>query len=325
MRRILLAMSAVLLPAAMATVISSGPAYARPVPMYQAVELGTLRAPSAVNDRDEVAGIGTAADGETHPFLWRDGTLIDLGTPPGAVRWSGVARDINERGQVVGTVISGGGFLWDRGVMTELRGPDFAVATADAINNLGDVVGTFFPPGGGQNRGYLWQRGTLTDLGEIYPVDINDRGQILAGRGNQACIWQRGRITDLDFVTGVAINNRGWVAGLNVLPDYSAVRAVLWRNGRTTELGNLGGTNDRPTSMNERGQIIGTSVTAGGELHAVLWRNGRTIDLATRGIVIETIPGQASPGGVFDINNLGHITADLALPPDYSGPSVLFR
>ena len=207
MRRIWAALSAVLLPAAMATAVSSGPAYARPDPTYEAIQLSTLRGPSAVNDRDEVAGIGTAADGQTHPFIWRDGTMIDLGRPPGAVNWSGVARDINEQGQVTGTAIFGGGFVWDRGVMTDLRGPGFTIATADAINNRGQIVGTFFPPQGGRNHGYLWQRGTLTDLGEVDPVDINDRGQILAGRetepsGYQACIWQRGHLTDLDFGPG---------------------------------------------------------------------------------------------------------------------------
>jgi probable HAF family extracellular repeat protein len=49
----------------------------------------------------------------------------------------------------------------------------------------------------------------------------------------------------------------------------------VWENGVMTDLGTLGGTYSRPSNLNDRGQIVGTSTTASGETHAVLWeRNG---------------------------------------------------
>ncbi|MEU4424782.1 hypothetical protein AB0F81_29530 [Actinoplanes sp. NPDC024001] len=333
MRRFWMIMSAVLLPVAMATVAAAGPASAHQAPgTYRMVDLGglggTWTVPSAINNRDEVAGYSATAGNVNHPFLWRAGTLVDLGALPGSADGWGVARDLNDLSQVVGTS-EAGAFLWDRGVMTALRGPDGALSSAEAINNRGQIVGTYYVSSSGAPHGFLWQGGTLTDLGEIDPVDINDRGEILAGRyvegsGYRACIWRGGRLTDLELDMPIAINNQGWVAGVAVGSDYG-IRAFLWRSGTTAQLGTLGGTSDWPTAINDRGQILGTSRTANEELHGVIWQGGRTIDLSTRGVVLETVTGQANPGSLSGINNRGHFAADLALPPDWVGPGVLFR
>ncbi len=48
-------------------------------------------------------------------------------------------------------------------------------AAALALNNRGQVVGTFLP-----DFGFLWQNGTVTPLGDIIPYAINDDG-IMAG------------------------------------------------------------------------------------------------------------------------------------------------
>src|SRR6476659_8496817 len=48
-------------------------------------------------------------------------------------------------------------------------------AAALALNNRGQVVGTF-PP----DFGFLWENGTVTPLGDIIPYAINDDG-IMAG------------------------------------------------------------------------------------------------------------------------------------------------
>src|SRR6185436_9202879 len=56
-------------------------------------------------------------------------------------------------------------------------------ATAEAINNRGDVVGwsSFFDPTVNSNRVHavLWQSGGMIDLGEGSALDVNERGTIL--------------------------------------------------------------------------------------------------------------------------------------------------
>lgn len=332
MKRLSTVLTVALLPVAMATAVVAGPAAASPAPAaYHATVLGSLDGgwvnPSALNNLDEVVGSGRSAAGQQHPFLWRAGTMVDLGPVPGSTEGFGTAQDINDRGQVVGTG-DGGAFVWDRGVMTMLFPPGSLLSSADAINNAGQIVGSYFPPGDNAQHGYLWQRGRLTDLGYLAPVDINDRGQVLAlrtftGDEHRACVWWHGRVTDLGFDSAVAINNLGWVTGVTAVDN--AFRAVLWRSGHLTRLGTLGGTDDAPSAINDRGQVLGTSRTANGELHGVIWQNGRTIDLSTRGVVLETVIGQAVPGTLTGINNRGHFTANLASPPNWSGPGVLFR
>jgi probable HAF family extracellular repeat protein len=89
------------------------------------------------------------------------------------------------------------------------------------------------------------------------------------------------RVTDLGTLPGapdstaMGINNRGDVVGT------SGARAVLWRNGRTIDLGTLGGSYSAAVDVNKRGDVVGYSeVAEGGANHAFIWRGGRLIDLS---------------------------------------------
>jgi probable HAF family extracellular repeat protein len=69
-------------------------------------------------------------------------------------------------------------------------------------------------------------------------------------------------VTDLGtlggtFSFGVGINNRGWVAGFSTLPGDLNQHAFLWRNGKITDLGTLGGPNSAPSfsPFSERGDV----------------------------------------------------------------------
>lgn len=68
---------------------------------------GAVRAASAaaVNDRGEVVGSSTAAPGVTHAVVWRNGTVVDLGSSGTSSR----ALDINDGGVAVGSADDGSG------------------------------------------------------------------------------------------------------------------------------------------------------------------------------------------------------------------------
>ena len=96
---------------------------------WKITDLGTLGRGSsfaeAINEQGWVVGYSEAPDGRLRAFLWRNGIMEDLGL--GVAGFESVAWDINDRGQVAGTLefpeISGGwpgtsvGFIWEGGYL----------------------------------------------------------------------------------------------------------------------------------------------------------------------------------------------------------------
>jgi probable HAF family extracellular repeat protein len=134
----------------------------------QTHDLGTLGGPDAVasfvNERGQIAGLSytnstpnpTTGFPTEDPFLWRDGTMLDIGTLGGVY---GYSVGLNNRGQVVGysslaadpgaCLTSGAGFpncdpfLWNQGKLIDLftstigGSPSFVFA----INDAEEIVG----------------------------------------------------------------------------------------------------------------------------------------------------------------------------------------
>ena len=72
-------------------------------------------------------------------------------------------------------------------------------------------------------------------------------------------------VTDLGPTQSFAdgINNKGLVAGTAIQSDGVTQQAFLWRNGRNTSLGTLGGPNSQAFSRpSERGQVAGNAETS---------------------------------------------------------------
>jgi probable HAF family extracellular repeat protein len=276
---------------------------------YEFVDLGTLGGQSsyatAMNNRGEVVGSSQVADGTFHGFHWRRGVMTDLGD----LR----PYDINDRGQIVGTVDVAGGWRavrWSRGRSIDLGTLGGAWATPTAVNDRGQVVGCSAVPNG-PARPFLWTNGRMRELPLDSVAGINRRGQVagglLVGAGFHAAVWHRGTVVDLgalafDRSNAYGINDRGWVIGWAYSPQQNE-RGILRRNRTMTDVGTLGGTFTHLVAVNGRGQILGISADPAGFERPVLWQRGVLTDLTTRGIDFD--------GNVVDLNDRGDIAASF--------------
>ena len=110
------------------------------------MDLGTLGGVDSrafkISESGLVTGSSGTASGATRAFSWSDREgLVDLGTADE----SSAGFAINNRGQVVGGSLDGGGFsaqLWDRTTGNALEvPPDVIESLAWSINDRGEVVG----------------------------------------------------------------------------------------------------------------------------------------------------------------------------------------
>jgi probable HAF family extracellular repeat protein len=265
---------------------------------YTPNDLGNLGGTSSqshgINDHGHVVGWSRNAAGETRAFLWKNGTMTDLGAVSSGHRSE--AHDINNQGRVVGWGWDGWdlrrAFVWHNGVMTVLPGlfASFPQSEAYAINNLGQMVGSSAGLGGSQHA-VLWQTDTgIIDLGTLGGTwaeahGINDHGHVVGRSTNtngetRAFLWKTDTgMIDLGTLGGNAseaygINDHGQVVGWSRNADGQS-RAFLWQNGTMTDLGVLpGGTTSGARGINDLGQVVGWSA-----LRAVVWHNGTISDL----------------------------------------------
>ncbi len=164
--------------------------YAAPANTYHAflysggtlTDLGTIAGGNSgandINDAGQITGFsGGDYVNEDTAFLYSGGTMQDLGTLGNA---TGTA--INNAGQVAG---NGSGYdpsgrrgwIYSGGVKTVIT-PQ--TAGANAINDAGDVVGTYYNSSTGEHA-YLYSGGVLGDFFHVgNGVGINNAGQMLA-------------------------------------------------------------------------------------------------------------------------------------------------
>lgn len=237
----------------------------------------------AINDSGQVVGDSLTPSGQVHAFLWTAASgMRDLGTLGGDFS---AAYDINASGQVVGssTIASGEphAFLWtpERG-MVDLGTLDGFASRAYAINDAGDVVGDRHGSSRSTDevRAFLWQRGTMHDLGTLggaYPFSsasgINNAGHVV-GNANDVAWWWMPHVGMIPVGTPLGsvvhdVNDNDQTVGVT-----SGGRAFVFsdREGMS-DLGTLGGRFSDANSINQAGQIVGSAETASGVSHAALW------------------------------------------------------
>ena len=309
------------------------------------VDLGWGSA-SSINHAGQIVGYG-AARGETHGFLWYQRKATDLGTLPNDTYSQ--AMGINRDGQAAG--FSGDqahAVLWTlpriapspppKYPMRDLRflpSPYDVTSMALGVNDDGQIVGGSGGAVGVGAHAFLWENGTMTDLGTLggrdsEAFDINDAGQIVgwstpaSGGTHHAFLWENGVMTDLgtlggDFSEAHAINEAGQIVGVSRTAS-GWDHAFLWDHGTMTDLGSLGGSPAYDYSgaygVNEADQVVGWSANATEDLHAFLWENGTMTDIGTFGAyainnaaeVVGLGPGHAVlwfNGTVTDLGTLG--------------------
>jgi probable HAF family extracellular repeat protein len=303
-------------------------------PAVTVVDLGSLGTSSfahGVNDDGDVVGYFwlPPPENRAHAFLWRDGTMIDLGTLAGDTH--AYAFDINNHTQIVGqshrwdAANSSRPFLWQDGVMSALPLlPGHRWGWAYAINNLGEAVGV------SEDRAVRWVSGIVLPLdhGDANFSEargINDRGDIVgeAQRGAtgaypQAVIWESGIMRNLETPrrpdcpgglcmldlssTASAINELGVIAGVAADADEIS-QAVRWAGGIGTALPWLpGGAGSEAAGINDAGDIAGYTIVVRdgrGFSVATLWREDEAWELP--------VPHPAFPHShALAIGNRGH-------------------
>ncbi len=214
---------------------------------------------SFINEPGQIAGISytnTTPSPVTglptqDPFLWQNGTMLDLGTLGGTL---GSATALNNRGEVVGQSNLAGDLIFHPFLWTKSRGmQDLGTfggdtGTTEWINDAGEVVGKADLPGSQTHDAFLWKNGVLTDLGTL-PGDacslayqVNSRGQVVGTSedqtlcsiptGEHAFLWEHGGPmvdlnslippdSSLSLVFAFANNDRGEIAGIGVPPGCS--------------------------------------------------------------------------------------------------------
>jgi probable HAF family extracellular repeat protein len=170
-------------------------------------QLPTLGGDSAVvtdlNNRGQIVGRASLANGDQHAALWSGGTITDLGTLGGTYS---SATALNELGQVAGSANTAAGqsqaVVWTGGHLKSLGTP--ADSWAVDLNNFGQIIAyaAASTPGTNIQRGYVWRNGTLTELGTlgapfVTPAAINDQGLIvgsaqLPSGADEAATWNAG-------------------------------------------------------------------------------------------------------------------------------------
>jgi probable HAF family extracellular repeat protein len=151
-----------------------------------------------INDSGQIVG------GCQQTCVYSNGKFTELPNPSGLNCNGG---QINNNGDVTGGCTDSTSnatskeyvVLWHNGTPTDLGNLGGPQIRTTAVNNSDQVTG-FGQDSTDANHAFLWQNGTMIDIGaafypdELYPAGINDSGVIVGG----PFTWSNGRLQDLN-------------------------------------------------------------------------------------------------------------------------------
>ena len=326
---------AALLGPLMALLAPASPALAAP-PTYTLTVL-TPGAGQAINNSGQAAGQATNQNGlggPEHAFLYQNGQVTDLGVLVGASGYS-QANAINAGGHVAGyfaAAVQGQSFLYGQGGQVQTFAvPGSASTQALGLNNLDQVVGSYFSTATGHTGAFLRQAsGELVDLGILGGSDaaalaINNDGLIvgwlLMADGRHAFLQQPGASAPLDLGNlGLGGTQANAVNDLQQVVGTSAGHAFLYAGGTLNDLGAFGGRQTVAYGINNLSQIVGdyviSSGTEGQSFHGWVYLEGQLYDL--NGLLDPAAQGWTIIGA-RGVNDAGQIIATAVNPSQGNG------
>jgi probable HAF family extracellular repeat protein len=116
--------------------------------------------PYDINNKGQVTGVYEDSNGNKHAFMYGDGAFTTLDDPAAAGSVSPFVAGVNNDGQVLGRFIDSKGyehgFLYSGGHFTTFDVPGGTSTSPSAINNAGQIIGTYVDPAiGNMQRGFI--------------------------------------------------------------------------------------------------------------------------------------------------------------------------
>lgn len=240
--------------------------------------LGTLGGGSsigaAINNLGQVVGYSdTHTEDEQHAFLYKNGTMMDLGQ-------SGIpsfATGIDDSGRVIGFDVFGSGWIWNNGSRVPLATLSGKSSYPSAISPNGSAIVGYSSLSNGTNHAAILTTSSVTDLGistgifSSYALAVSDTGYIGgwvedSDTTHHGFIYKNGTKTivgsqyAISEVQSIDSNGRALVLYQQTLGG--AYGAALYSNGTLTDLSSLVVGNTTGYNVNYVGAINGNYIAA---------------------------------------------------------------